>query len=293
MAYQENAYQEQTADAEASTPGYRKTNYQGSNIPYQDYADQQYRESPYQSPGYDDLESNGWEYATSEYLEPQDPNLSYYEGEGYPPQAQTLRPYPQSRPYRRPIASEPSTSKDILVGLLGGVAGVIAMDLFSQQILPLLTQDKEGEESRDQGNGQPGNEQEQPLDSISLVGEQHRPNESATAALGRILYHWATDEDPNKKTKTTLSYGVHWAYGIGQGAVYASARGPVEGLDVAGGLAFGTALWLLGDEIVVPLLGLQGGPTASGVTNHLNRLAMHLVYGAATAATTQYLRRLM
>ncbi|MFN8441405.1 MAG: hypothetical protein U0175_11570 [Caldilineaceae bacterium] len=38
MAYEDNAYQEQTADAEVPTPGYRKTNYQGRNNPYQDYA---------------------------------------------------------------------------------------------------------------------------------------------------------------------------------------------------------------------------------------------------------------
>ncbi|MEZ4617568.1 MAG: hypothetical protein R2867_18925 [Caldilineaceae bacterium] len=191
--------------------------------------------------------------------------------------------------YGRDHATGPEP-KDLVLGLLGGVAGVIAMDIFSQQIMPLLTQDQDqGNSGQSQDGGQ---EQEHALDSIAVISEHHRKSESATAALGRILYHWATDEDPDKQTKTTLSYLVHWGYGIAQGGVYAAACGPAEGADLAGGLAFGTGLWLLGDEMIVPMLGLQSGPTASGPGTHLNRLAMHLVYGVTTAATVQWLRRL-
>ncbi|MEZ4680250.1 MAG: hypothetical protein R2932_39130 [Caldilineaceae bacterium] len=116
--------------------------------------------------------------------------------------------------YGRDHATGPEP-KDLVLGLLGGVAGVIAMDIFSQQIMPLLTQDQDqGNSGQSQDGGQ---EQEHALDSIAVISEHHRKSESATAALGRILYHWATDEDPDKQTKTTLSYLVHWGYGIAQG----------------------------------------------------------------------------
>ncbi|MEZ4711785.1 MAG: hypothetical protein R3A44_31625 [Caldilineaceae bacterium] len=213
-------------------------------------------------------------------------------GEAVPPFYPTNETRYDFAPYRseRSSAPQPDTGKDLLMGLVGGIAGVIAMDLFSQQIMPLLTQN--GDQSSDHQNGQSqDNQQEQPLDSIALIGEHHRKNESATAALGRIFYHWATDEDPDKKTKTALSYLVHWGYGIAQGSAYAAMRGPAAGADLLGGAAFGTGLWLLGDEMVVPMLGLQDGPTAAGVETHMNRLAMHLVYGITTAATVQWLRR--
>lgn len=58
------------------------------------------------------------------------------------------------------------------------------------------------------------------LDSIAVGGRQYKQRESATAALGRILYHWAADEDPGEEAKSLLSYLVHWGYGVAQGAVY-------------------------------------------------------------------------
>lgn len=237
----------------------------------------------------------------------------------YATDAYYAQPYPADEPagYRGPLAPEqraaprtmayshtaapyanhsrnrqPNAGQDLLIGLLGGVVGVIAMDLFSQQILPMLMQENE-ENGRKQTDEQTDldEEREQPLDSLAVIGEHHRYNESSTAAVGRILYHWATDMDPDKATKTALSYLVHWGYGIAQGALYARLRGPVHGADALGGITFGGGLWFFGDELVVPMLGLQDGPTASSLSTHMNRLALHLVYGITTAATVQWLRR--
>ncbi|MCB0083465.1 MAG: hypothetical protein KDE47_21135 [Caldilineaceae bacterium] len=223
---------------------------------------------------------------------PQREHLAYREPASYRDPAAyqgRSRQYAEYNRYRSSQAAD--AGKNFVLGLLGGVAGVIAMDLFSQQIMPLLTQDGDEEQSNGQGQQGNGRNQEQPLDSIAVIGEHHRANESATAALGRHLYHWATDEDHDKQTKTTLSYLVHWGYGIAQGGVYASMREPTDNADLLGGAAFGAGLWLLGDELMVPMLGLQDGPTASGAGTHVNRLAMHLVYGITTAATVQWLRR--
>jgi hypothetical protein len=183
---------------------------------------------------------------------------------------------------------------DLWVGLLSGAIGVIAMDLFSQGLVPLLTSDNDDEQK--QGQGQPST-QSQPLDDISLIGQHHRPQESATAALGRIIYQSITGDEPGKETKPYLSYGVHWGYGIAQGGLYDAWQAQADehswSADLTRGLTFGTALWLFGDEGAVPLLGLQDGPTASSVGTHAQRLAMHLVYGAATAAAYHTLKRVV
>lgn len=47
-----------------------------------------------------------------------------------------------------------------------------------------------------------------------------------------------------------------------QGGVYGALRGKVDGPDVLGGVAYGTALWLVGDGVAAPMLGLQEGPVA-------------------------------
>lgn len=259
------------------------------------YQDPDYQGAGYQRANRQEGSPSGRNYPATDHQVSREWNRAYrdstYENPHYPYARNQNAVYYSGR-YSNGGGSQQGGWQDLVVGLLGGVAGVIAMDLFSQQIVPMLTQD-DGEQGRGQSHDQQGRQHEQPLDSISVIGQHHRQNESSTAALGRILYHWATDEDPDKKTKSSLSYLVHWGYGIAQGGVYASMRGPVEGADLPGGMAFGTALWLLGDELAVPMLGLQDGPTADGVGTHVNRLAMHLVYGVTTAATVQMLRRLV
>ena len=73
------------------------------------------------------------------------------------------------------------------------------------------------------------------------------------------------------------------------GGVYGAVRGGVRFPDLVAGLVYATGLWLVGDELVVPLLGLQSGPTAASLVQHFNRLAAHLIYGAVLSVTTQVL----
>lgn len=175
--------------------------------------------------------------------------------------------------------------KGFVLGLVGGLVGVMAMDYFQQQISPLIF-GSESQESSHTG-------EHPPLSSITLVGRQHREDESATAALGRILRTRTVGEEPDAGEKTDLSYLIHWAYGIFQGGLYGATRAGAGVPDLGAGALFGIGLWLLGDELVVPLLGLQEGPTAYSAQTHLNRAAMHWVYGTATATATQLLARLL
>ena len=178
-----------------------------------------------------------------------------------------------------------SSWQAVTTGLLGGAIGVLALDLFQQQLSPLLMGDNN--EAGGNGHATIG-----ALDDIAVIGQHHRPQESSTAALGRIVYHLLENQEPDKETKEELSYAVHYGYGILQGGVYGLSRAERDDVDLTGGLLFGAGLWLFGDELAVPLLGLQDGPTASPPATHLNRLAAHFVYGATTAVATQLLRRI-
>lgn len=173
----------------------------------------------------------------------------------------------------------------MVMGVFGSLLGLVLMRLYRQWIAPQVR--KAQSEQADEAEAV-----SQPLDDISIAGQQHKQDESSTAALGRILYQWAADDEPAKETKSTLSYLVHWAYGMSQGGVYGYLRAGADGPDLRGGLLFGAALWFFGDEMMVPLLGLQKGPTAANGPQHFNRLGMHLAYGIGTAAATQALNRL-
>jgi hypothetical protein len=51
-------------------------------------------------------------------------------------------------------------------------------------------------------------------------------------------------------------------------------------------------MWIFGDELVGPLLGIQSGPTAVLARQHANRFGAHLAYGLGTSVTTQLLLQL-
>lgn len=125
--------------------------------------------------------------------------------------------------------------------------------------------------------------------SMSPLGPQHHPDESATDALGRIAYQKLAGHPPSPRTKKKLSWGVHIGYGLLVASLYGLVRGGRTHHALRDGLLFGSGLWLLGDELAVPLLGLGDKPTAYHPTLHLQTLLAHLGFGAATAGATQLL----
>lgn len=106
--------------------------------------------------------------------------------------------------------------------------------------------------------------------------------EKAAGLAGRQL-----SEDERKK----LGSAIHWATGIGSGALYGLLRrrltGGGVGRDLAAGALFGTGVWLLLDEVGNVALGLTPGPTAFPWQTHARGLAGHLVLGLATEGVLQ------
>ena len=72
---------------------------------------------------------------------------------------------------------------------------------------------------------------------------------------------------------------IHWALGAGAGAVYGAMRNANDATDMAHGMVFGTAFWLLMDEIGVAVLGLTPPPAEFPWQTHARGFAGHLVFG--------------
>ena len=179
------------------------------------------------------------------------------------------------------------SAKNLLLGAAGAVVGVCAMDAYFKLLKRRSSRsgDNAGEEARSE-------ESRHALDDISIAGIKKREKEPATATLGRLGYHAVKGRDPDRETSRRLSTAIHWAYGVAVGGLYGLLRGDDRAaLDIPAGLGYGAALWLIGDEVMVPVLGLSEGPTAHAPADHLKALGAHLVYGVATSATTQALHR--
>lgn len=85
---------------------------------------------------------------------------------------------------------------------------------------------------------------------------------------------------------------VHLAFGSAWGGVYGLLAGTLRSAaGVRGGLAFGAAVWLLSDDILLPAFKLAAWPHHYPVKSHVYAIAAHAVYGAAVAGTFEGLRR--
>ena len=181
---------------------------------------------------------------------------------------------------------EPNRWKGFVLGAIGGAIGVVAMRYYWKAVQAIT-----GSDPRTESHGTPDTDA---LDSISLIGTHHQEGESSTAAVGRIVYQAITGKEPeSQETKTTLSYLVHWILSMVMGGVYGAIRGKADGPDLAGGLALGVGLWFFGDELGFPVLGVARGPTAVPPVLHAHAFGAHVPYGLVTAATTQFLHRVV
>ena len=123
--------------------------------------------------------------------------------------------------------------------------------------------------------------------------------------LGNSSPHEGQGEDATVKTAQKISSGllhhelspgekktagpvVHYAYGTGIGALYGALAQKYEGTTSGFGSGYGAAAWALGDEIAVPALGLAKKPAETPLSQHMQFLVAHVVYGV----TLEGVRRL-
>ena len=99
----------------------------------------------------------------------------------------------------------------------------------------------------------------------------------ATEKAGELL-----GKASSKEQNEQVGAAIHWALGIGAGAVYAVLRRRFNAVGRVAGLGFGTAFWAVVDEGLVPALGLTPGPRAFPWQTHARGLAGHLTFGTVT-----------
>ncbi len=83
---------------------------------------------------------------------------------------------------------------------------------------------------------------------------------------------------------------VHYGMGAGSAAIYGALAEIAPVATLGEGLAFGTAVFVLADEVAVPKAGLSKPPQETPLTTHLYGLASHLIYGVITETVRRAIR---
>jgi hypothetical protein len=114
-----------------------------------------------------------------------------------------------------------------------------------------------------------------------------RANEDAAVKTGVIAYRAVSSEEPPRPIRPWLGSAAHYGFSAAAGAAYTLLAARVPAIRACFGTLYGTLVWLLADEGVVPALGLSRKPTELPLGVHLYSLAGHWVYGCTLALATR------
>ena len=154
----------------------------------------------------------------------------------------------------------------LYAGLTAGFVATLAMDGFHRlwkNVEDALRADDDG--------------------SSSGSGDDEPSTVKAARAIGRKVLGRSLDDDEAR----LASEALHFGYGSSIGGLYGLVAEIFPRASAGAGVPYGLFLFVFGDEVMVPTLGLAKPPTHYPPSTHLRALAAHLVY----ATTLEMVRR--
>jgi hypothetical protein len=157
----------------------------------------------------------------------------------------------------------------VVAGVLGGLAGTLAMN-YAQR---LWTRAVDGEPPQSAGgkhDARDWQEREEGRNANELAAQA-----IATGILGRPL---------TRRGLAVAAPLAHFTFGAAVGAIHGAVSGS-RGFSVTRGAAFGATVWLVADEIAMPLLRLSRPTSRRSVERHLQSFGSHIVFGTIAEVT--------
>jgi hypothetical protein len=160
-----------------------------------------------------------------------------------------------------------------VAGAFGGLAGTLAMN-YAQRAWTLAVQDEPPVSAAGKHDARDWQERTERQNSNEIAAQV-----LAQVFLGRRL---------RAGELGIAAAMVHFSFGAAVGALY-SAWGARHA--TRSGVGLGGGLWLVADEIAMPLLGLSASTLQRSTEQHAQSLIAHFVYGMVTEHTRRLLRR--
>src|SRR5262245_28041362 len=159
---------------------------------------------------------------------------------------------------------------DIMKGLLAGVAGGLLASFLMEQFQAAWSAAAQ---------------------KISSSKKRGGKSDPTTVKAANLISEKITGHKVPRDYKPLAGEAVHYGVGTGSAAVYGILAEVAPVITIGDGVAFGTGLWLVADELAVPAAGLSKSPKEIPVTTHAYALASHLVYGWITETVRRAVRR--
>lgn len=145
---------------------------------------------------------------------------------------------------------------DLWKGVAAGVAGGVLASLIMEQFQGLWTKTAQTLRPKPASRAKP-----------------------TTVKAADALSEKITGHKIPKENQELAGEAVHYAMGATSGAIYGLVSEVTPLATVGDGLAFGATVFVLADEVSLPLLGLSKPPQKIPILTHVYAFASHLVYG--------------
>ena len=183
---------------------------------------------------------------------------------------------------------ESNGKANVWKGLVAGLAGGLVASWTMNQFQAAWTRMAEGSEKPH------GAQSMQPSQgSNGEQGKDSAEQDDATVKTAQAISEGVFGHELKESEKKPAGAAVHYAFGTVTGGFYGALAEVSPQVTTAAGIPFGTAFWLIADEVTVPLLGLSKGPTAYPPSTHAYALASHLVYGVTAELSRRALRQVL
>lgn len=156
--------------------------------------------------------------------------------------------------------------KGAVAGLVGGIVASFVMSQFQSLLTALSEEEKKSKKKKE---------------------------EPATIKAAKKISESVFDHQLTKSEKKPAGEAVHYAMGAASGLIYGIASEIEPMTTVGAGMPFGTAVWLVADDVIVPALGLSKSPTEFPLSTHAYALSSHLVYGLTTDVVRRAVRNVL
>jgi uncharacterized membrane protein YagU involved in acid resistance len=174
------------------------------------------------------------------------------------------------------------TERDLslaIVGVAGGLLGGVTMNLFARLV-------RSTNHGREADGAAPGVERDGR--GVQPPQADRHSEDDATVRVGTTVYQTIAGTQPSDDTKQWLGSAAHYGFSAALGVMYALAIERAPMLRAGFGTLYGTLVWAIADEAVMPALGLSRGPREQPLGVHAYALSGHWVFGA----TLECVRRL-
>ena len=167
-------------------------------------------------------------------------------------------------------------------GLIGGIIASWVMDRYQSIESRPVNVRRFDEFLADAGISQPESSK-----------KHNEDGNGATVKTAQVMSRKLFDHELTQKEKNVAGPAVHYGFGAAVGALYGGLSEVIPTVSIGLGIPYATIVWLAGDEIAVPALGLDKPPTQVPVESHASHLATRFVYGITLDISRRVLRRIL